>query len=218
MTKHILIFGAGPGISLGIARLFGQEGFGVTLVARQVEKLDKEILELQQGGINIHSMIADVADPNSVRRVIEEVTRQAGTPEVVVFNASAVEVRDVLALNWPTVRSMNEVNIGGGFHVAQTLIPEYLAQNKGCLIFTGGGQSLHPHPEWVSLSIGKAGLRNLSQALARRVEGTNVHVATVTVCGFVQESDPKYNPEAIAQIYWDLYRESPDAFRSEVIY
>lgn len=218
MTKHILVFGAGPGISMGIARRFGQEGFGVTLVSRQVEKLENEIHTLQQAGINVHSMIADVADPNGVRRVVEEVTRQVGLPEVVVFNASSVEVRDVLGLNWPTVRMMNEVNIGGGFHVAQTVLPEYLSLNKGCLIYTGGGQALHPHPEWVSLSIGKAGMRNLVQALAKRVEGTDVHVATVTVCGFVQESDSKYNPTAIAQIYWDLYKEDPTAFRTEVIY
>lgn len=218
MSKNILVFGAGPGISMAIARRFGQEGFGVTLVSRQVEKLENEIHALQQSGINVHSMIADVADPNGVRRIIEEVTKQVGLPEIVVFNASAVEVRDVLGLNWPTVRTLNEINIGGGFHVAQTILPEYLAQNKGCLIYTGGGQALHPHPEWVSLSIGKAGLRNLAQALAKRVEGTDVHVATVTVCGFVQESDSKYNPTAIAQIYWDLYQESPAAYRSEVIY
>ncbi len=218
MTKHILIFGAGPGISQGIAHRFGKEGFGVTLVSRQVEKLAPQIDQLKKEGISVHTMIADVADPNGVRRVVEAVQKQRGLPDVVVFNASMVEVRDVLALNWPAVRTMNEVNIGGAFHVAQTVLPEYLKQNKGCLIYTGGGQALNPHPEWVSLSIGKAGMRNLAQALAKRVEGTSVHVATVTVCGYVQPSDPKYNPQAIAEIYWALYREKPEDYRTEVVY
>ncbi|MCF8239523.1 MAG: SDR family NAD(P)-dependent oxidoreductase [Saprospiraceae bacterium] len=218
MKKHILVFGAGPGISLGIARRFGKEGFGVTLVARQVEKLAPQIHQLKEEGISVHTMIADVADPNGVRRVVEAVQKEQGMPEVVVFNASMVEVRDVLELNWPTVRSMNEVNIGGAFHVAQSVLPEYLKQDQGCLMYTGGGQALSPHPEWVSLSIGKAGMRNLVQALAKRVEGSRVHVATVTVCGYVQPSDAKYNPDAIAEIYWALYQEEPEDYRTEVVY
>ncbi len=218
MKKHILVFGAGPGISQGIARRFGKEGFGVTLVARQVEKLAPQISQLKEEGITVHTMIADVADPNGVRRVVEAVQKESGLPEVVVFNASMVEVRDVLELNWPAVRTMNEINIGGAFHVAQTVLPEYLKQNQGCLIYTGGGQALSPHPDWVSLSIGKAGMRNLVQALAKRVEETKVHVATVTVCGYVQPSDAKYNSEAIAEIYWELYQEKPEDYRTEVVY
>ncbi|MCB0694366.1 MAG: SDR family NAD(P)-dependent oxidoreductase [Saprospiraceae bacterium] len=218
MAKTILIFGAGPGISQGIARRFGAEGFVVTLVARKEDHLHQQVAALTEAGIDAHAMYGDVADPNGVRRVIDEHRKERGIPDVVVYNASAAEVRDVLTLNWSTVRTLNEVNIGGALHVAQGILPEYLEQDRGKLFFTGGGQALSPHPEWTALSIGKAGMRNLVQSLVKRVEGSRVHVATVTVCGYVQPSDPRYNPVSIADLYWRLYEQAPGEFEAEVTY
>lgn len=56
MSKNIIIIGAGPGLSRGIAEKFGNEGYKVGLVSRNAEKLEKEISRLENKGISAFSL------------------------------------------------------------------------------------------------------------------------------------------------------------------
>ena len=47
--QHILIIGAGPGLSTSIARRFGREGYAVTLVARNEQNLSTLAGQLRLG-------------------------------------------------------------------------------------------------------------------------------------------------------------------------
>jgi hypothetical protein len=40
-----------------------------------------------------------------------------------------------------------------------------IRRKKGVIIFTGGGLALEPFPEWTSLALGKAALRNMAISL-----------------------------------------------------
>jgi len=64
----------------------------------------------------------------------------------------------------------------------------------------------------------KPALRNLVQAAAKRVEGTNIHVATLTVLGFIGGPDPEYAPDKIAEQYWGLFNQQQEDFAVEVVY
>ncbi|MES9743787.1 SDR family NAD(P)-dependent oxidoreductase, partial [Priestia megaterium] len=49
--KNIVIVGAGPGLGMSIAKKFGKNGFRVALIARNEEKLNHLVIELEQLGI-----------------------------------------------------------------------------------------------------------------------------------------------------------------------
>jgi len=68
-----------------------------------------------------------------------------------------------------------------------------------------------------SLSIGKAGIRSLAYTLAQEMEGTGIHVATVTIGGTV-EPGTHFDPDLIAQSYLNLHRQAPGTFETEVLY
>ena len=55
----------------------------------------------------------------------------------------------------------------------------------GGLVLTGGGLALEPSPEYLSLSIGKAGIRTLALSLFESLKEKGIHVATVTVAALV---------------------------------
>ena len=74
-----------------------------------------------------------------------------------------------------------------------------------------------PVPEVTSLSLGKAGIRALTQLLARAYEPRGVHVATVTVGGTVAPGTA-YDPDDIADHYWRLHTQSAGAWEREVVY
>ncbi len=213
-----IIIGAGPGISMGIAHRFGREGFRIGLLGRNANKLELLCKELTDHSIHVDFRVADVRSKEQLNDALDSLKNAYGVPDLVVFNPSAIVVKDVLELDWSTLLDCFEICTGGAFHTAQNILPEMLRNNHGKLFFTGGGTALQGDPRWTSLSVGKAGMRNLVQALVKRAEATDVHVAQVTVCGQVQASDSKYNPNSISELYWKLYNQTPGSFEHEIVY
>ena len=60
-------------------------------------------------------------------------------------------------------------------------------------------------------------MRNLTFSLAQELGAHGIHVATVTVYGFVQ-SGTHYDPARIAEAYLRLHKQSPGHFQTEVVY
>jgi short-subunit dehydrogenase len=214
---NILIIGAGPGLSRSVANLFGQNGFTVTLVSRNEDKLNHEVKELEAKNIKADYIIADAADEKSLTTILHNLQSTGQLPDVIIYNAFSFS-KGIEDETWDSLRKQLDVNVGGAFNVLKTALPAMQESGKGKLFFTGGGFGIEPHPDYIGIGIGKAALRNLVQAAARKVEGTNVHVATVTVCGFIGGSDPKYAPDKIAEQYWGLYNQQQGEFEIEVVY
>src|SRR5215472_10185937 len=77
-----LVVGVGPGLGAALVRRFAREGLAVALAARRVDKL--EGLAKETGG---HAYACDATSEISVDDLFAAVTRDLGTPRLVVFNA-----------------------------------------------------------------------------------------------------------------------------------
>lgn len=218
MKKLIIIIGSGEGISKGVAEKFGAEGFQVALIARTESKLQKQVQELSDKGITSIYAVADVSNENSLREAMLTITEKEGQAEVIVYNAAGVSVKDILEQDWETMKNLMDITVGGYFNLMKLVLPYCMKENKGKLFVTNGGFALGGDDQWTSLSVGKAALRNLVQAFQKKLKGTNIHVAQLTVCGYVNPSDTKYNPKLIAENYWKLYQQSPSEYEGEIIY
>lgn len=218
MKKLITIIGAGPGISQGVAEKFGSEGFKIALIARTEEKLQQQVMDLAKKGIDATYAIANVGNEESLKNALLQIKEKEGHAEVILYNAAAVSVMDILEQSWETIKNEMDINVGGYFNLMKMVVPFCLKENKGKLFVTNGGFALGGDDQWTSLSVGKAALRNLVQAFQKKTLGTKVHVAQLTVCGFVNPEDEKYSPKAIAEQYWKLYNQTEGNFDGEIIY
>jgi len=105
----------------------------------------------------------------------------------------------------------------GALIAAQACIPHMREAGQGMILFTGGGLALHPAPAYSSLAVGKAALRNLTKSLHDELKGDGIHVATVTIAGFVQ-AGTYFDPAKIAEAYFDLYAQPADSLDWEIVY
>jgi short-subunit dehydrogenase len=215
---NILILGAGPGLSHSVATLFGAKGFTVTLVSRNEEKLQQEVKELKPLNIEADYTVADVGDEKSLATVLDNFKSADNLPDVILYNAFSFAQGGIEEETWASLKNQLDVNAGGAFNVLKALLPSMEKAGKGKLFFTGGGLGINPSPYYLGVSMGKAALRNLVQAAAKKVEGTNIHIATVTVQGFIGGDDPKYAPDKIAEEYWKLFNQQQGEFEVEVVY
>lgn len=215
---HITIIGAGPGISYSVARLFGKRGFSVALIARNEEKLQSQKQTLESEGIEVCIARADAGNETELIEALGSIKQQSSSPDVVLYNVYAPVFKSLERETWESLSQQLNVNVGGAFHVLKNLLPEFKRKNSGKIFITGGGLGMNPLPNFTGLSLGKAALRNLVWGTAASLNKTNVHLGMVTVCGYVKQEDPKYNPDQIALQFWKLYEQKAGSFETEIIY
>ncbi|MGL5789955.1 MAG: SDR family NAD(P)-dependent oxidoreductase [Bacteroidales bacterium] len=215
--KNILIIGAGPGISRATAERFGKENFRVQLIARNEYNLENERKRLEKQGIECCYVVGDASDFGSLKQAIDQLLHLFGVPDIVLYNASGYIAGDQFELTWDQIRSMIDINAGGAYNTAQIIMPHYEKKKRGNLFFTGGCLSMDGDPEWLSLCMGKAAMRNFVQALAKKYENTQIRISQVTICGIVTSNSKKNSPAIIADVYWNLWS-SEDIFANEIIH
>lgn len=211
------VVGAGSGIGLAVAKRFGREGFRLALLARRAETLAEYVTDLGEQGIDAEGFPADAADFESLTTALAEVTAQMGVPEVLVYNPAVIRQQKPSALQADTLLADLRVNVAGALVCAQQVIPAMTAKGRGTILFTGGGLALNPHPQYASLAVGKAALRNLTYSLGAELEAAGIHVATVTIAGFVQPGT-FFDPDLIAEKYWALHAQEAGRWEREVVY
>jgi NADP-dependent 3-hydroxy acid dehydrogenase YdfG len=214
----VIIIGVGPGISYGVARRFGIEGYRIGLIARREDRLASFAEQLKSEGIDAEYAMADVTDPDAISKALEQLNAASGQADMILYNPSGFSKKEILEQDWDTIKGAIDISAGGFFHLMKLVLPHYLERNEGRLFATGGGTALQGDAHMAALSVGKAAMRNLVQAFQQRVKGTNIHIAQVTVQGYVQPTDPKYNPDAIAELFWKLYNQPQGQFQEEILY
>lgn len=215
-----LIVGAGQGISAAVARKFAAAGLKVALVARNADKLAG-----LAGEIGALALPADATDAAAVADVFEKVSRQIGTPDVVVYNASARAHGPIAELDPETVRNAIAVSAFGGFLVTREAARRMLQLGRGAILLTGASASVKGFPQSAAFAMGKFALRGLAQSSARELGPKGIHVAHIVIDGGVRSTqrpdptdrpDSTLSPEGIAQTYLDLIRQPRDAWSLEV--
>jgi short-subunit dehydrogenase len=212
--KHALIIGYGPGLSSGLAKAFGREGYQLSLLARNQQKLDQAVAELAAVGIKASAFTADAYQPTSVVAAAVKARQANGPVDLLLYNAAALKMRDILDETAETIAQDMNACAGSLLDLTKELLPE-LRSSKGGILATGGTFSLNPSPQFGSLSMGKAALRNLVQQLHTALKPQGIFVGTVTIGGYIQPSDPVYAPDALAQKFVQLLADR-DAFEMTV--
>lgn len=218
MSQNICaIVGFGTGVSLGVARAFGKEGYSLALIARNLTKLENNAQELKAKNYPVHFFAADAGDEASLVQAFTKIRAELGDPTVLVYNAAAFSPGNPSSLSPETLISDFRVNVAGALIAVQQVLPAMQANQKGTILLTGGGLALNPFAGASSLAIGKAGIRNLAFSLAQELSSSGIHVGTVTICGTV-EPGTHFDPDAIAESYIALHHQPPQAWQTEVIY
>lgn len=217
MAKVLALVGMGPGVSAAVARRFGREGYTIAALARRADALRSEVARLASAGTTAHAYVADAADAAGLEAALGRIAAELGAPEVLVYNAYAAREQPLAQLDAETLVAEFRVNVVGALVAAQAVLPAMRKAGSGTILVTGGGFALEPIAPLASLGVGKAGLRNLTASLHGELKDAGIHVATVTICGYVKPATP-FDPDRIAEVYWRLHCQGAGQFEREVVF
>lgn len=218
--RNALIVGAGAGLSASLARLFAREGIRVALAARSIEKLGALCSET-----DARAYACNATDADEVERLFGLVEREIGTPDLVVYNASARARGPLLDLVPADVAQAIAVSAFGGFLVAQQAVKRMLPNNRGAILFTGASASVKGYAQSAPFAMGKFALRGLAQSMARELSPQGIHVAHFVIDGGIRSAtrtdpadrlDSTLDPDAIALSYWSVLQQPRSAWTWEL--
>ncbi|MEV0379674.1 SDR family NAD(P)-dependent oxidoreductase [Nonomuraea sp. NPDC050643] len=202
----VVIVGAGPGIGRSVAHRFAKEGLRVALLSRTGGALGLE------GALTYR---ADSADEDGLRAALDAATEELGTPDVVVYNAAIIRPDSPGQARMRDQLDAWAVNVGGALITAAHVAPAMARRGSGTFIVTGGMPE--PKAAYVSLSLGKAGVRTLVTMLDEEYGPSGVHAASVTVAGPVAPGTP-FDPDDIAEHYWHLHTQPRGQWDQEILH
>ena len=215
--KTALIVGAGSGLSASLARLLSREGIAVALAARDADKL-KSLCE--ETGASAFG--CDAQEEAQVDRLFESLDKHFGSPDVVIYNASARARGPFATLDPHEVHRTLMVSAFGAFLVAQRAVKRMLAKGSGAILFTGASASVKGYAQSAPFAMGKFALRGMAQSMARELAPKAIHVAHFVIDGAIRPrgrvdaDDSTLDPDAIAQTYLNVLRQPRSAWTWEV--
>jgi short-subunit dehydrogenase len=203
MNKSILIVGAGTGLSLGVALKFGKQGYKVGLISRSNDNLEKLNNQLKAENITSFYKSADIKNEKQLQEAISELTVQLGGIDTLLYNAANVKIKHLLEENQESLVDDFMLNVVGA-HQAFQLVYLQLQERKGSMLISGGGLAFHPHQNLGSLSLGKAGIRNLALQLTAIGQEKGIYVGILNITDRIFPESLKHSPKILAEKFWTL--------------
>lgn len=133
--KTLFITGGSRGIGLAIALKAAADGANVAIAAKTVEphpKLEGTIhtaaSAIEKAGGHALALAVDVREEAAVKAALEQTAARFGGIDIVVNNASAIQLTPAIATDMRRFDLMHQINARGSFMVSKYAIP-YLAKS-----------------------------------------------------------------------------------------
>lgn len=181
--KTLLITGASRGIGKAIALRAARDGANVSIAAKTDRKhavlpgtIHETVEEAEKAGGRGLAIRMDVRDPEAIDEAIEQTVQRFGSLDIVVNNASAIQLAGTRDLPIRRFDRMFDTNVRGTYLVTRAAIPHLLeAENPHVLNLA---PPLNLNPKWfrdhVAYTIAKYGMSLCVLGMAEEFRGDGV--------------------------------------------
>src|SRR3954447_6487084 len=180
--KNVLVTGASSGIGQAIAIRFAEEGANVAINyrsgAEQAEVTKCAALKANPGGKHM-TVQADVSKEEEVSAMFANVLRTFGSLDVLVNNAGIQKPSPSHEIDAADFDRVIGVNLRGPFLCSKEAIRHFLTRGGGVIINNSSVHEIIPKPKYLSYSISKGGMHNLTRTLALEYADRGIRVNAV---------------------------------------
>jgi NAD(P)-dependent dehydrogenase (short-subunit alcohol dehydrogenase family) len=225
------------GVGGAIAQKFAKEGFFVVLTTRTEANASGLAAAIREQGGDCTIVELDLSSQDSVATAFATIRRDAGDPDVLVYNAGYLEGRDLPPgkelLEYIPVEMFDtaqHIASRGPFLVAKEVLPAMRKKGAGSFLFSNNSKSLRGRKRYTgeSLYYPRVMMRTLAQVLTEEYSEHGVHVANVVIDGTIDSPGtralPKVqnrpelviNPVKIAEAFYYLHTQDRSCWTHEL--
>jgi len=173
--KIAVITGGARGIGFAVAERLLEEGAQVAFCALHQDSVDAAMARLGAKG-RVIGFVADVSNPDDVRRLFADVQMKFGGVDILVNNAGIRTYKPVADLDPEAWDRMLRVNLSGPFYCSHEALQIFRRQGHGDIVHISSLSSTGAFASGAGYNASKAGLHGLADAtmLDHRYDGVRV--------------------------------------------
>jgi NAD(P)-dependent dehydrogenase (short-subunit alcohol dehydrogenase family) len=225
------------GVGGAIAQKFAQEGFFTVLTTRREANAARLAAAIREQGGECMIVELDLVSQESISSAFATIRREAGDPDVLIYNAGYLEGRDLPPdkelLEYVPVEILDtglHIAARGPFLVAKEVLPAMRKKGAGSFFFSNNSSSLRGKKRMTgqSLYYPRVMMRTLAQVLTEEYSEHGVHVANIVIDGSIDSPGSRalprnqnrrdliINPIKIAEAYWYLHTQDKSCWTHEL--
>src|SRR5499427_6576491 len=225
------------GVGGAIAQKFAQEGFFVVLTTRTEANAAGLAAAIREQGGDCTTVELDLSSQDSIAAAFATIRRDAGDPDVLIYNAGYLEGRDLPPdqelLEYIPVEMFDtaqHIASRGPFLVAKEVLPAMRKRGAGSFFFSNNSSSLRGRKRMTgqSLYYPRVMMRTLAQVLTEEYSEHGVHVANLVIDGTIDSPGTRalprnqnrrdliINPVKIAEAFWYLHTQDRSCWTHEL--
>jgi NAD(P)-dependent dehydrogenase (short-subunit alcohol dehydrogenase family) len=225
------------GVGGAVSQKFAQEGFFVVLTTRREANAAPLATAIREQGGECMIVELDLVSQDSIASAFATIRREAGDPDVLVYNAGYLEGRDLPPdkelLEYVPLEILDtalHIACRGPFLVAKEVLPAMRKKGSGSFFITNNSSSLRGKKRLTgqSLYYPRVMMRTLAQVLTEEYSEHGVHVANIVVDGTIDSPGTRalprnqnrrdliINPVKIAEAYWYLHTQDRSCWTHEL--
>ena len=192
--RTLLISGGSRGIGLAIAVRAAQDGANIVLMAKTGEphpKLAGTVYtaaeELVAAGGQALPLVGDVRNDDDVARAVSAAVDRFGGIDVVINNASAIDLSRTDAVDMKRYDLMQDINVRGTFLLSKLALPALRASAAGQILTLSPPLNLDPHwaGKHLAYTMAKYGMSLTTLGLAEELKADGIRVNSLWPCTLI---------------------------------
>ena len=196
--KHAIVTGGSSGIGLETARLLGERGARVSLVARDRGRL----AEAKTSTHAVATASIDVTDPDAVDAGFARLTAAEGPCDLLVTSAGEARPGYFQELDLAVFRAQMELDYFGTLHCVRAVVPSMIERGAGTIVGVSSAAGLIGVFGYSAYAPAKYAVRGLMDTLRAELRPHGVRVSCAyppdtDTPGFARENETK-PPETVA--------------------
>ncbi|HEY8491961.1 MAG TPA: glucose 1-dehydrogenase [Dehalococcoidia bacterium] len=184
-----IVTGSATGVGRAVALDLARRGARVVVnYSRSEDEARQTAAEIEALGAEAMLCRADVSQDAQVREMVRRAADRWGTVDILVNNAATthfVNFSDLEGLTEEMWDRILAVNLKGVFFCCRAVAPYMQAQNRGCIVNVSSVAGLYAVGSSIAYAASKAGVLNLTVALAKVLGPYGVRVNAVAP-GFIE--------------------------------
>lgn len=165
-NKVAVITGAASGIGLATSRLFSELGAKVAMLDINDNAGMKEADHINQDGGDACFIKCDITSAEACKRTADEMEKMYGKIDILFNNAGVIRRKTVVEHEEEDWDLVLNVSLKGVYLLSKYMIPIMAKGGGGSIINTGSGWGLKGGDNAASYCAAKAGVVNLTKAMA----------------------------------------------------
>jgi 3-dehydrosphinganine reductase len=175
MSKIALITGGSSGLGFEMAKNLAEKDYSVIILARDQQKIDKAVSELEAEGCTAVGYSCDITDESRLREVCAETKERFGGIDFLVLNAGVVTCKLLSDYtNTADIKHDIDIDLWGTILCSHIFLPLLGPGSKVLMISSGFG--LMGPAGYTTYAAAKGGMINFAESLRREMLPKNIAV------------------------------------------